>query len=190
MKLWDILKGVGSAVISNVVPGGGLLIGAINEMLPEDKKLPANATGTQVSATIESLPPDQKADVMKKEFDVDLIQIKESNETLRVMLDSDANNPHSTRPYIAKGSFHVVAFAIVTVVSVWAYGVLVSDDSMIKTVVEGWPWLLAVLAPLVVLLHAYFGVLKQEHKNKLDAATGGSATGGIVGVLHSLINRK
>jgi len=127
---------------------------------------------------------------MDKEFDVELTQIKESNETLRVMLEADARSPHTTRPYIAKGSFHVVAFAVILVVSVWAYGVLISDDGIIKTVVEGWPWLLAVLGPLVALLYAYFGVIKQEHKNKLDAANGGSTPAGIAGILSSLINRK
>ena len=190
MKLWDIVKNVGSAVITSVVPGGRLLLGAINEILPQDKQLPATATGEDVSSAIQSLPLDQRAALMDKEFDIDIIQIKESNETLRTMLETEANSPQSTRPYIAKGSFHVVTFAVIVVVSVWAYAVLRSDDEMVKTVVEGWPWLFAVLAPLVALLRSYFGVVKQEQKNKLDAVTGRSTPAGIAGILSSLINRK
>lgn len=190
MKLWDIIKGVGSAAITTMVPGGGLLIGVLNGMLPKDKQLPATATGDDVNSAVNSLPPDQRAAIMDKEFDVELTQIKESNETLRTMLETEAKSPHTTRPYIAKGSFHVVAFAIIVVVSVWAYAVLRSDDGMVKTVVEGWPWFLAVLGPLVALLRSYFGVIKQEHKNKLDAVTGGSTPSGIAGILSSLINRK
>ncbi len=191
MKLWDIIKGVGSAAITTMVPGGGLLLGAINAALPDDKQIPTTATGDEVKSVIESLPADQRAALMDKEFDVTLTQIKESNETLRTMLETEANSPQSTRPYIAKGAFHVVAFAIIVVVSVWAYAVLRSDDGMVKTVVEGWPWFLAVLGPLVALLRSYFGVVKQELKNKLDAATnGGSTPSGITGILSSLINRK
>jgi len=190
MKLWDIIKSVGSAAITTMVPGGGLLIGAINQVLPKDKQLPATATGDEVNSAVAPLPPDQRAAIMEKEFDVTLAQIEESNSTVRAMLESDAKNPHSTRPYIAKGAFHVVAFVIIVTISAWAYGVLTSDDSLVKTVMGGWQFVLAVIAPLVTLLWAYFGVLKQEHKNKLDAANGSSTPAGIAGILSSLIKRK
>lgn len=190
MKLWDIIKSIGSAAITTMVPGGGLLIGAINQMLPNDKQLPATATGDDVNSVIASLPPDQRAAIMNKEFDVTLTQIKESNETLRTMLETEAKSPHTTRPYIAKGSFHVVAFAIIVAVSLWAYAVLKENDSLVSTVMNGWPFILGVTAPLVTLLSAYFGILKKEQKNKLDAAQGNSTPAGIAGILSSLINRK
>lgn len=191
MKLWDIIKTVGSAAIQVALPGtGSLIVGAVNKLLPDDKKLPAGATGDDLNTAIASLPPEQQASVMEKEFDVQLTQIKESNSTVRAMLESDAKNPHSTRPYIAKGAFHVVAFVIIVTISAWAYGVLVSDDSLVKMVMEGWRFVLAVIAPLVTLLWAYFGVLKQEHKNKLDAANGSSTPAGIAGILSSLIKRS
>ncbi len=191
MKLWDIVKTVGSAALQVALPGtGSLIVGAVNELLPDDKKLPAGATGDDVNNAIAKLPPEQQASVMEKEFDVSITQIKESNSTVRTMLESDAKNPHSTRPYIAKGSFHVVAFVVIVTISVWAYGVLVSDDSLVKTVMGGWQFVLAVIGPLVTLLWAYFGVLKQEHKNKLDAANGSSTPAGIAGILSSIIKRR
>lgn len=191
MKLWDIVKTVGSAALQVALPGtGSLIVGAVNEFLPDDKKLPAGATGDDLNNAIASLPPEQQASVMEKEFDVSITQIKESNSTVRVMLESDAKNPHSTRPYIAKGSFHVVAFVVIVTISVWAYGVLISDDGLVKTVMGGWQFILAVIGPLVTLLWAYFGVLKQEHKNKLDAANGSSTPAGIAGILSSIIKRR
>jgi len=49
---------------------------------------------------------------------------------------------------------------------------------------------LAVMAPLVTLLYAYFGVLKSEHKNKLDAAAGSApAPAGIAGILSAVLKR-
>ena len=127
---------------------------------------------------------------MEKEFDVSITQIKESNSTVRAMLESDTKNPHTTRPYIAKGAFHVVAFVVIVTISVWAYGVFIRDDDLVKTVMGGWQFVLAVIGPLVTLLWAYFGVLKQEHKNKLDAANGSSTPAGIAGILSSIIKRR
>ena len=50
MKLWDIVKTVGSAALQVALPGtGSLIVGAVNELLPDDKKLPAGATGDDVN---------------------------------------------------------------------------------------------------------------------------------------------
>lgn len=190
MKLWDIAKAVGAGIIRETVPGGGLLIEAVNHVLPEGKQLPASATGEELHRTIDSLPPAQRAAIAEKEFDVELTQIRQSNETLRTMLDADARNPQSTRPRIALGAFRVVAFAVVVTVSVWAYGVLGADKEIVAAVTNGWPFVLSVLGPLVVLLHAYFGVLKREHQQRMNAATGNSTTGGLGGIISSLFNRR
>jgi hypothetical protein len=191
VKLWDILKTVGSAALQVALPGtGSLIVGAVNEFLPDDKKLPAGATGDDIGGAISRLPAADQASIMEKEFDVEITQIKESHSTVRAMLDSDAKNPQSTRPYIAKGSFHVVAFSIIAVVSVWSYGVISGDSVMVKEVVGGWPFIIAVIGPLVTLLWAYFGILKQEHKNKLDAANGGSTPAGLSGILSKILNRR
>ncbi len=191
MKLWDIVKTVGSAALQVALPGtGSLIVNTVNDLLPDDKKLPTGATGDDINSAIANLPTEKQAALMAKEFDVEITQIKEGNSTVRVMLENDAKNPHSTRPYIAKGSFHVVAFTIIVVVSVWAYGVLRGDEVLVTAVMGGWQFILATVGPLVTLLWAYFGVLKQEHKNKLDAANGASTPTGIAGILSSIIKRR
>jgi hypothetical protein len=189
MKLWDIIKNVGTGIIKEVVPGGGLLVGAINELLPDDKQLPDSATGEDVKTAISKLTPAQQASIMEKEFDVDITQIKESNVTLRAMLEADTKNPQTTRPYIAKHSFHVIAIAVMFAILMWSYGVLIKDKDLVEAVMDGWPFILSVIGPFVTLLWAYFGVLKQEHRGRLNAAQG-KETPSIVSTLLSVIRGK
>lgn len=190
MKILDIIKKVGVGVISTVVPGGGLIIGAVNALLPSDQQLPSNATGADMSVAMASLSPSDRLILEAKEFEVDITQIKESHSTVRTMLEADVANPHSTRPKIAMGAFHVIAVTDIIGVGLWAWGVIAGNAIMVKTVLEGWPFILAMNAPLVTLLWAYFGVLKTEHKNKLDAANGSTAPAGITGLLSSLISKR
>lgn len=189
MKLWDVVKSVGSSVIREVVPGGGILVDAVNEFLPDDQKLPNNATGKDVDKALASLPADQRARIMEKEFDVDITQIRQSNETVRAMLAADATTKHTTRPYIAKHAFHVVAFAVILTVAAWAYGVIASDDMMVQAITNGWPFILSVIGPFVVLLRAYFGVLRDEDRNRMSAASGNSSPAGLAGALSGLLKR-
>ena len=190
MKLLDIARTIGSAALQVALPGtGSMIVAAVNELLPVEKKLDNGATGEQVIQAVAEMPPEQQAAVMSKEYDVTIEQIKQSYDTVRTMLESDTRNPHTTRPYIAKGAFHVVAFVVVTVVVVWSYGVLTGDAKLVGSVMGGWQFVLAVIGPLVTLLWAYFGVLKQEHKNRLDAAGGTSTQGGLAGIISALIKR-
>lgn len=184
MKLWDVIKTVGSGVVRETVPGGGLLIDAVNEWLPADKKLPSNATGRDMDNALAELPADQRARVLEKEFDVDIERIQQANETVRAMLAADGSMKHTTRPYIAKHAFHVVAFAVVVTVSAWAYGVVVKDVSIVDAIMDGWPFMLSVIGPFVVLLQAYFGVLRDESKNRLNGGQGGG------GFFANLVKRK
>lgn len=189
MKLFDIIKTIGGGVLANAVPGGSLLLGAINSFLPGDKQLPSNATGHQIGAVVETLSGSEKASIMEKEFDVQITEIKEGNETLREMLKSDADNPQSTRPYIAKHAFHVVGAVCIGVIVLWGYGVFKENAIIVKSVTDSWTMVIALIAPLVTVLLAYFGHLVKENKNKMDAANGSTASSGIVGLLTSIIKK-
>ena len=152
MKLWDIIKTVGSAAIQVALPGvGSGIVAAVNAFLPDDNKLPSGATGDDINNAVSRLSPDQQASLMEKEFDVSITQIKESNSTVRAMLESDVKNPQSTRPYIAKGAFHVIAFSIIATMSSWVYAVFMKDEELISNIMDGWQFILAVIGPLVTL---------------------------------------
>lgn len=189
MKLWDIVKTVGTGLISTMVPGGPLIVGAINAALPADQQLPENATGQQAQDAIASIPAADRAALMDKQFDVEITQIKESHDTVRTMLESDAIAPHTTRPYIAKHAFHVIAFSVIATTLMWAYAVLKANTEMVTAIMNGWPFIVGVNGTLATLLLAYFGVLKQEHKQKLDAA-GGHPSGGISTILAAFLSKK
>lgn len=192
MKLWDFVKRVGAGAIREAVPGGGLVIDLVNGFLPDDGKLPAGATGEDAARAIDGLPPEQRAGLQAKELDIRETEIREAGSTLRAALDAEARSPHTTRPRIALGSFRVLAAVTLIAVTAWAWGIVTSDEATVKAVADGWPFLASVVAPFVVFLRGYFGVLQRESRDRLTAA-GGSTPGrlsGIVGSLTQYLNRK
>lgn len=114
---------------------------------------------------------------------------KERGETMRAAINADKDNPHTTRPKIALGSFHLVAFVTLTVVSMWAVAVLRGDAAMVKEIVAGWPWLVAIIAPFVGFLNAYFGILRKEKADKLAAGTGQAPSSGIARVISGFFKK-
>lgn len=178
MKLSHILKTLGRGLIKEI-PGGGAILGLVNAYLDDDKKITEDATGNYLSSVIETLPDDQKVAILSKEFEVDITDIKERHDTLRTMLVQDAINPHSTRAYIAKQSFHVVGIVIIIMMSMWSYAVAIKDSEMVNAVMGGWQFVLALIGPLIYLLYAYFGILKKEHEQKLNTAAGVTPVGVI-----------
>lgn len=184
MKLLDILGKVGGAAVKAFVPGGGLIVDVVNEFLPDDKKLPADATGSDMKEAVDSLPPEQRAQLLGREFDVQI----EQHHTLQAMLQAEQSSQHTTRPRIALGSFQLVAFVSIVAISLWAYAVAIKDDELVAAVTDGWPFVAAVVGPFVTLLWAYFGVLKQEQRNRLNAVNG-STGGALSSIISNIIKR-
>lgn len=189
MDLWGIIKQVGSVALQVALPGtGALIVGAINAVLPEDKQLPQHATGAEVQDALVHVPSEHRAALMDKQFDVDLERLRQTGESNRAMLAAEATSTHTTRPRIALGAFHVVAYAEIVAISVWAFAVMTSDDPL-QNVTDGWAFIVAVTLPLVGLLNAYFGILKTEQADKLNALNGAPAQSGLMRLVSSLIKR-
>ena len=185
MKLWDIVKKVGGAALDIALPGtGSLIVGAVNKLLPIDKQLPIDATGDQVGDAINKLPPEQQAQILMREFDVKETQIKKSYDTLQVMLQANATSKHTTRPKIAYQSFQVIAFVNVVAISLWAWAVINSENPL-ESINDSWMFLTAITGTLTTLLLAYFGILRDEGKDKMNAAQGHKVdpVSGIIGKL-------
>tara|TARA_R110000772_G_scaffold24212_9_gene64149 strand:- start:3507 stop:4076 length:570 start_codon:yes stop_codon:yes gene_type:complete len=186
MKLWDIIKNVGGAVIQTALPGAGtLIVEGVNAFLSDEDKLPVNATGDQIGEAINKLPPEQQAQVLTKEYDVKIEQIKKSYDTLQVMLEANGKSTHTTRPKIAYQAFQVIAFSTISVVGSWCFAVVSGNVEMIETIERSWLFILGVITPLVTVLHAYFGVLRDETKDRFNAAQGHKVdpVGGLIGKL-------
>ena len=189
MNAWDFVKKIGVGLVAGN-PAGAAVLGIINGFLPDDKKLSDKATGEQAEAAIEGLSGQDRAALMSKKIDLQMTEVKESNETVRAMLEHDNLNPQSTRPAIAIGCFRVVAACSLMIIAVWCVGVLKSDAAIVKAAQEGALFVTAVNAPLVTVLLVYFGVIRKEHKQRMDAANGATAPGGIMGALASLLSNK
>lgn len=150
---------------------GGAAIGALVA-----KAFGSDATPESVLAAVES---DPLAAVKLAQVETDALRVR--GDTLQTMLNAERSSTHTTRPRIALGSFRILAFVSIMVVSVFVYAVLVGDDDMVAVLVGGWPFVAALIGPFIGLLYAYFGVLRKESKDRIEAVNGGSA--GIVATL-------
>lgn len=185
MKLWDIIKTVGSSAISNMIPGGSLIVEGINALLPDDKQLPVDATGDQVNSAISHLSPEQQSQILNKEYDVKIEQIKQSYCALKTMLEANATSKHTTRPKIAYQAWLVVGFVTLLFGTGWFIAVITGDAEMVKSIKDSYMFVGFLLAPLIVWLNAYFGVLRNESVDKMNAAQGHKVdpVGGLIGKL-------
>lgn len=190
MKLLDIVKTVGSSAVKELVPGGGVLINAVNEFLPKEHRLPNTATGDDVENALNTLPAEQRAKVMEKEFDVKITDIEQRGKTVRAMLEADAMAKHTTRPYVIKHSFHLVAVVTLAITTAWFIGVVKSDEALVEAVMSGYPFILTLTAPFVWMLKAYFGILRDEDRTRRDAANGLPTSGGVRGFMSQVMTKK
>lgn len=174
MNLGAILKTVGSGLISNLAPGGSAIVNMINGFLPDDKKLPENSTGQQAQSAINSLPAEQQASVLNKQYDVEIEEIRGFTDRHRAMCDVDKTG-NTTRPEIAKMMAQVVCFTIIVIVSMYSVAIASHDTEMIKAINKGWPMLTAIIATPTALLRAYFAMRTKEKQQKYEAASGVSA---------------
>jgi len=186
MKLEEFLNKAASAVFTEVVPMGGEILGTVNALLPKDQQLPVSATGAQIDAAIATLPADQRAAILTADIDLEKTKVRESADTTRTMLTFDAKNPQSTRPYIAKHSFHVLAFCALSAVATLGYGVFKNEYWIVKSLADSWPFIATVIAPLVYVLKAYFGAIQTEQKQRFNAANGYSIESGLSALVSAI----
>lgn len=187
MKLWDIAKAAGATALNIAFPGvGSAVVGLVNSILPDDKKLPETATGNEVDSALQSASPEDRARIIDHEFEVKLASIKETNETLRVMLEADKMSAHTTRPKIAYQAFQITAASTLIIVSLWAYAVAIENDKMVKTIQDGYPFIAVLLGSFITLLYAYFGVLRDEHKNRLNTISGNPSSGFFQSIISAI----
>ena len=179
MKLWDIIAKAGKVAISALVPGVGLIVEAINAFLPDDKKLPADATGDQAKDAISALPPDQQALVLMKEFDVEIVEAQEFTKVQQALAQADATGS-STRPYIAKLMAQCVGFVVIASSAMWVISIARDQVSMMTALRDSWPLMLAILGPPIGLLNSYFGKRTKEKESRYNMAAPNSSVPGAL----------
>lgn len=124
MNLLKIVEGVGEGIISNVVPGGGAIVSAINAFLPDDKKLPDNATGSQATAAAQNLTPEQRTQLESQELDLQKTAIEQVNQTMRVEAASSDPYVSHARPTMTYIVAWTLGLEIVGSIIGGLYGIL------------------------------------------------------------------
>ena len=171
MKLGSVLAKVGSAIFKSVVPGGGLIVDMINGFLPDDKKLPNDATGEQISSGVMAIPPDQRAQLLSKEIDVELAEINSWTQIQGSLAEADKSGA-STRPRIAMMMAWIITLSILAFSSILVVAIARNHVDMVKALADGWVLMLTIIATPTALLRAYFGMRSKEKKSRYGAATG------------------
>lgn len=187
MKLESILKKVGTSIIKNVVPGGGLVIDLVNDFLPGGKKLPTDATGDQVSQAVQSLPPEQQMQLMSKELDVEIAEINSWAQVQGFLAEADKAGA-STRPKISLMMAQIVGFVVIAFSSMWIVAIFRDQVEMVQRLSDSWPLMLTVIATPTALLRAYFGMRSREKEDRYAVSTRQSipATGFLANVVKLL----
>ena len=186
--IWNkVIEPVGS-VVGDFVPYVGPAISAINSFMPKDQQLPGTATKDDIRAAVDSLPPEQKAALMEKKVELEIVKEKEWSKVVDSLAKADSTG-NSTRPWIAKLMASVVAFAIATFIVMWAVAVGSNKTDMIKAVNDGWPVIVALLGTPTYLLKAYFGMRTDEKKARYAQAAGQPHISGIAGMIGSLFKK-
>ena len=159
---------MGIVATTNPMVGGALAL--VNRFLPDNKKLPAEATGQDVHSAYESLPTNIQAQIDQR-AEVELANINASVDKLEAMVSVESQGAN-TRPHIALLMAYVVAFAVIALMLIWGIAVWQKDVEALKSLVDGWPLALAILATPTALLRSYFGLRTIEKRSRYAAATG------------------
>lgn len=137
----------------------------------------ANKFGTENTpeAIYKAIEADPDAGLKLRQIEADNFKVR--GDTLQAMLLAESKSKHTTRPKIAYQAFQVVSAISLLIVFGWVFAVITDNETMVNMIVEGWPFVAAIIFPFIGWLNNYFGVLRKEDKDRLDAATGNIPTG-------------
>lgn len=184
MNLKKILN-LGASLIGTAYPPLGAAIKTVNAFLPKDKQLPENATGEDVERSMEGMNPDMKADLMGKEIDLEIQEVK-SHENIQIALAKSDETGSSTRPNIAYMMAWCVCsqvIAVVLCISLAAYG----KTEGLAVLKDCWPMLVASIGTPTVLLKTYFGLRTEEKAIRQAVANGHPPPISPLGILGKLL---
>jgi len=170
-KLFDSIKGPLLTAASTLIPGGPLILGAVNSMLPDDEKLPETATGKDIRNAVDKLKPKQRMALMSKELDVEIEEIK-GWASIQASLSEADKAGSSTRPTIALMMAWCVVFAIVVFMGAWVTAIVIDDGFLVDSLGDSWPLFATVIGTPTLLLRAYFGMRTKEKTTRYNAASG------------------
>lgn len=181
MNISDILD-VAGAVSAVAMPALLPVIGVVNAMVgDDDEKLPEDATGDMIRAKIDTLPAEQRNEVMLMQIDLEKTKVLSNRdihlsdnttavEKFRILSEGSAQ---STRPEIVKA--FATDIRVVTYLTLVAVGAMVfmTDGKPDWTSMGGLATVSgALLATQTAVVRRYFDTLNDEYKTAVEGATG------------------
>jgi len=189
MDIGSILKKVGGSLLKNAFPPlSGVAFDLINDALPDEKKLPENATGNDATVAIGALPPDQRASLMEKKLDVEIEEIKSHTETTKALAEVDKTG-HSTRPAIAKGMSQLIAFGVIVTLSPLAYAIIAGKSDMVFSISKTWPLVATIIGIPAGIVNSYFGKRTKEKAQKYGAVTNTPPVAGLISQIAGMFKK-
>ncbi len=188
MKLKTLLE-LGSALTVTTMPQLAGAITAVNALLPKDKQLPPEATGAEIENAMGQLPDEVQFALMEKEIELEVIESNNWTDIQKTHSETDSKGA-STRPFIALLFAWAVVFVVVPMAWILLYAIVKNMTDMIDSIGGSWPWLLSAIAPLLMVIRAYFGLRTSEKKSRYAASVGQDVpTNPLAMVVSGLINK-
>lgn len=172
MRILDILTKAGTTALNVAFPGSGSLIaGAINAFLPDDKKISASNTGTEIGDAIDSLPAENRSMIYEKQIDLEIEEVKSFTQVMQALAQADSTG-NTTRPKIALMMAWVVCYVAIGFSTIVMISILLKDDKTLSVVKDCWPLVLAIIGTPTSLLGYYFGKRSKDKERRYQMATG------------------
>ena len=168
MNLLSILGKVGSSILADVIPGGNTILKVVNGFLSDKDKLTEKSTGAEIQGAISKMPANFQAELLDKQFDVEIVAIQEHTKVITALGEVDKTG-NSTRPFIALMMAWVVSFAIVGLIIMLGIAINGKDSETVIAIGNNWPLVTALLGIPSGLLRAYFGMRTKEKQQKYQA---------------------
>lgn len=181
-NLFDAIKGPALTMASTLIPGGPAILAAVNAFMPDDKKLPPAATGQEIVSAVQGLPPDQQAELMKMELQVEMQEIQSWEKIQASLAQADAAGA-STRPKIAMMMAYCVVIVVYIFIGAWTWAMFNVDKTALEVIKDSWPMMVAVIGTPTALLRAYFGMRTKEKQSRYSAASGQDLSSGIASLV-------
>lgn len=181
MKFTRIVQGAAS-VAAAVNPALGGVLAIVNAFLPDDKKLPVSATGTEVERAFNALPGESQQQVLAR-VDLEIVESNNFAANFQAMAAADAKG-NTSRPYVVLLFAWVIALSVIAVVAGMVFAVVVGDKDTLKALGDAWVVIAAVLSVPATVVQRYFGLRTREKTFRYAAGSGqdlGSVFGGILG---------
>lgn len=188
MDVWKIARKIGNVALSVAVPGYGEIVNVVNEFLPKDKHISESSTGTEIEAAIDTLPAEQRAQLMLKKFEVEIKEIEEWSNIMSTFAKADASGS-STRPWIAKVMTIIVGFEVLVFTSIIAYAIGKNNPDMIRAVGSAWPFIAFLVGIPAEVIRYYFGKRTKEKQARYSTATGIPMASNVIAGIISAIKK-